>query len=34
MEERLSGANPEHDPASEPDFSVFDRRAARHDRQA
>ncbi|MCG6873671.1 MAG: DUF4224 domain-containing protein [Betaproteobacteria bacterium] len=34
MEERLSGAKPGHDPASEPDFSVFDRRAARHDRQA
>jgi len=34
MEERLSGEKPEDDPASEPDFSVFDRRAAHHDRQA
>jgi hypothetical protein len=34
MEERLSGEKPEDDPASEPDFSVFDRRATHHDRQA
>jgi len=33
VEERLAGRNPEDDPASEPDFSVFDRRAA-HGRQA
>ena len=32
MEERLSGTRPEDDPADEPDFSVFDRRAAHHDR--
>jgi len=34
MEERLSGEKPEDDPANEPNFSVFDRRAAHHGRQA
>jgi hypothetical protein len=34
VEERLSGARPDEDPAGEPDFSVFDRRAAHHARQA
>lgn len=34
MEERLAGRRPEDDPASEPDFSVFDRRVPHHGRQA
>ncbi len=34
MEERLAGRRPEDNPANEPDFSIFDRRASPHGRQA
>jgi hypothetical protein len=34
VEERLAGGRPEFDPETEPDFSVFERRAALHGRQA